>query len=239
MKRDCRKLEEKLAREREQANAALSNMSLSEKCVPFGFEPAIALHVDDDEYVESKWCLDSGCSKHMTFDKNDLADYREFKFPVDVRLADKRVVKAHGFGKLNMYLREESGRDVATSFSRVLFVPGLRKKLISIGQIVERDEVAVAVTFTKNLCVLTYQEKRFIFGNRVGHLYEMQCQAATCNFIEVNEDQLRANLVQFHQLHTPTVRFQGKYRNYREISSRGNGRHSNFEEEFHQNNILA
>ena len=146
MKRDCPKLEEKHAREREQANAAIANMSLAEDGDSY-FEAEIALHVDGENLVDDDWYLDSGSSKHMTFDKEDLVDYRCFKDPIDVKLADKTIVKAFGFGKVNIFLREVNGRNVPVSFEKVLYVPEIRKKLVSISQILDRGE---STNSTKN-----------------------------------------------------------------------------------------
>ena len=87
------------------------------------------MHVEEKE--DKQWCVDSGCSKHMTFDSQELEEYKEFRFPLDVRLADKRTVKARGFGKVKVYSREENGRDVPMNFEIVLFVPELKKKLLS------------------------------------------------------------------------------------------------------------
>ena len=75
IEKNCPKLEEMMASDQEQANAAFSDMCLDDRYSP-SFVPEIALHVDDQESMRSEWCLDSGCSKHITYDKDDLADYK-------------------------------------------------------------------------------------------------------------------------------------------------------------------
>ena len=89
-------------------------MSLSEKKFPFDFEPEFALHASDDRGSTeiNEWCIDSGCSRHMTHVSGDLCQFQKFKCPVDVKLADKRVVPAIGFGCMNTTLFEESGKEV-------------------------------------------------------------------------------------------------------------------------------
>ena len=58
------------------------------------------LHVQESK--DNNWCTNSGCSKNMTYELRDLVDYKKFKYPIDVQLADNTVVKAEGFGKLNL-----------------------------------------------------------------------------------------------------------------------------------------
>ena len=82
-------------------------------------------------------------------------------------------MKALGFGTVHIYLSEEKGRDVPIEIEKVLFVPQLQSRLISISQIAEKGG---EVTFKKKMCVLTYQQKHFVFGQRVGKLYQLACR---------------------------------------------------------------
>ena len=126
-----------------------------------------------EDTEDNQWCVDSGCSKHMTYDSRDLVEYKKFKFPLDVRLADKRIVKALGFGKVNIYLTEENGRNVPMRLEKVLFVPELKKRLLSISQVIERG---AEITFKERSCILQFQGRRFRFGERVGNLFELGIQ---------------------------------------------------------------
>ena len=176
-----------MERDQEQANVAFSDMRLDDEHST-SFAAEFALHVDDQESVRNEWCLDSGSSKHITYDKDDLVNYNKFRFPVDVRLADKRVVKAYGFGNTELHLQDENGRLIPVAFKRVLFVPELKKKLISISTITERGG---EVLFKKEVCILHYQEKRILFGRRVGNLFEMQYHQIVPDFVSRDTDQLK------------------------------------------------
>ena len=154
-----------------------------------GFFPEFALHTQEVVCEENQWIVDSGCSKHMSFVKSDFVNYKQFVMPLDIRLADKRLVKAVGFGSVQIYLSEEKVREVPIEIEKVLFVPELQKRLISISQIAGKGG---EVTFKKKICVLSYQKRTFLFGKRIGNLYELSCQhvvnfqkeSITCNKIE-------------------------------------------------------
>ena len=55
-------------------------------------------HVADIENHE--WIIDSGASKHMTFNRDVLRYYQEFETPEPVGLGDGRTVSALGTGKV-------------------------------------------------------------------------------------------------------------------------------------------
>ena len=44
------------------------------------------------------WIVDSGASRHMTFESNVLHDYKDFETPELVRLGDSHTVSAIGVG---------------------------------------------------------------------------------------------------------------------------------------------
>ena len=73
------------------------------------FVPEFALHTENSGSERKQWIVDSGCSKHMSHVKSDFSNYKDFKTPLDVHLADESVVKAVGFGTVRIYLSEEEG----------------------------------------------------------------------------------------------------------------------------------
>ena len=88
-----------------------------------------------------------------------------------MKLADKSVVRALGKGRINLYLQDENDRKVPVTFTEVLYVPNM-KRLISISQLVKPGSNA-EVTFKEKSVVLSINGRRFVFGNKVGKLYEM------------------------------------------------------------------
>ena len=57
----------------------------------------IALFTNGNEY-QSGWIIDSGATQHMTYERNNLSEYVEFKRPCRVNLGDNRVILAYGKG---------------------------------------------------------------------------------------------------------------------------------------------
>ena len=142
------------------------------------FFPEFALHVTvpDQEEEKPKWLLDSACSQHITGNRADLTNFKEFEKNDNslyryVKLADESVVCAKGVGNLNLYLTDEKNNQIPITFKNVLHVPNI-KRLISIGQLT-RPETGAEVTFKGSSAILRVNGRQFMFGNRVGKLYEM------------------------------------------------------------------
>lgn len=81
---------------------------------------------------ESEWILDSGATDHMTFDKSSFSELEFFEQPRKIRLGDSGSVQGLGVGTVELVAMNESGEKLVR-LERVLFVPGIRRKLISIG----------------------------------------------------------------------------------------------------------
>ena len=81
------------------------------------------------------------------------------------------MVCATGVGNLNLYLTDGKNNQIPITFKNVLHVPSI-KRLISIGQLT-RPETGAEVTFKGSSAILRVNGRQFMFGNRVGKLYEM------------------------------------------------------------------
>jgi len=57
--------------------------------------PALPVYTSR-EFGESNWIIDSGATQHMTFEKDCLSDYVEFKQPCVVNLGDNCSILAYG-----------------------------------------------------------------------------------------------------------------------------------------------
>ena len=135
---------------------------------------AASENCDDDS-----WWLDSGASQHMNYEKEELHDYKEFtdengkpvKKPVS--LADKSIVYGHGSGTVRMTIYDENGSHNIL-FNDVWYVPGIKKKLISIPVL---DAKGVEVTFSSGTCVFKKNGRRYVAGRKDGKLYKMNNSA--------------------------------------------------------------
>ena len=188
--KDCekRKLSEEKAKEREKQKEEEHTTFCRTERRSSDFHPEFVLHVDDHKTKQARWLLDSACSKHMTGEKGDLDDYKEFDKENDdesqcVTLADKSVVRAVGQGCLNIYLRDINGRKVPVTFKNVLYVPNF-ERLISVSQLTKRG---AEVVFKEKSVELRMGERCFEFGSKLGKLFKMNwCYYAHSNFEETN-----------------------------------------------------
>ena len=80
---------------------------------------------------KSDWIIDSGATQHMTFAKECLADYVEFKQPCVVNLGDNRSILAYGKGTYHV-TAELDGHVQPISLRDVLYLPELDKNLLSV-----------------------------------------------------------------------------------------------------------
>ena len=77
------------------------------------------------------WYIDSGATKHMTFEKDLIVDFYEYEQPSKIYLRDNRAIEAFGEGKVNLSCYDESNA-VELTLNKVLYVPNLSKKLLSV-----------------------------------------------------------------------------------------------------------
>ena len=79
------------------------------------------------------WYLDIGCLNHMTCHKDLLNDLDTSK-KTQIKLADNRALAAEGMG--NIVIKKKDGK--ATLIEDVLFIPGMKCNLMSLGQLIEK-----------------------------------------------------------------------------------------------------
>ncbi|GJV23948.1 retrovirus-related pol polyprotein from transposon TNT 1-94 [Tanacetum coccineum] len=105
------------------------------------------------------WCIDSGCSKHMTGNLKLLINF-VWKFLGTVRFGNDHVAAILGFGDLQW------GNILIT---RVYFVEGLGHNLFSVGQFCDSD---LEVAFRRNTCfVRNLEGVDLLKGNHTTNLY--------------------------------------------------------------------
>nr|GEY29407.1 integrase, catalytic region, zinc finger, CCHC-type, peptidase aspartic, catalytic [Tanacetum cinerariifolium]GEY45260.1 integrase, catalytic region, zinc finger, CCHC-type, peptidase aspartic, catalytic [Tanacetum cinerariifolium] len=105
------------------------------------------------------WCVDSGCSKHMTRNLQLLINFI-WKFLGTVRFGNDHVAVILGFSDLQW------GNILIT---RVYFVEGLGHNLFSVGQFCDSD---LEVAFRRNACfVRNLEGVNLLKGDRSTNLY--------------------------------------------------------------------
>ena len=141
------------------------------------FSVEFALQVSENETGIGDWWLDSGCSQHMTCFKGDFVNYQKLEIPIDVHLADKSVVPAIGQGDVRIVIFDND-REIPVGFRNVLFVPKLKKRLLSIS---EMTKSGAEVKFKGNICSLYVNQKNYVIGHKHGKLWKMN-NSETCCF---------------------------------------------------------
>ena len=74
------------------------------------------------------WLIDSGASKHMTGFKHSFAKLSEHESPHKLKLGDDNQYPIKGSGE--SFYKLDSGKSL--KMKNILFVPGLKKNLLSI-----------------------------------------------------------------------------------------------------------
>ena len=112
-----------------------------------------------EERCES-WIIDSGASRHMTFQKELLHDYREFKTPEPVGLGDGHTVEALGTGRVRIITEPHHRRRVPGWMTNVLYVPKLAGNLFSVRAAAQNRKV---ISFERKYCWIR-DEKNHLVG---------------------------------------------------------------------------
>ena len=130
-------------------------------------------HKTSSDNVERQdhWYIDSAATRHMTYDKSILMDFRlyseEEKLSSKIKLGNDYVIPAIGEGKVRLATsNNKNGQHLA--LERVAYVPQLRKNLLSVATMTENG---AEVRFDNKKCVVVKNNKHFDIGHKNGKLY--------------------------------------------------------------------
>jgi hypothetical protein len=82
------------------------------------------------------WLIDSGASRHMRGDCKNFSNMKEKETPHKVELGDKNSYRFKGIGQAT--IKMESSNSI--HLSNVLYVLGLKNKLVSISYLEEKGD---------------------------------------------------------------------------------------------------
>jgi hypothetical protein len=80
------------------------------------------------------WLVDSGASKHMTWYKETLLDFKTKSFVEQIEVGDDKCYKIEGVGSISFRLEFGARLHV----DEVLYVPGLKKNLLSVATLEDK-----------------------------------------------------------------------------------------------------
>ena len=86
-----------------------------------------------EQQPKDLWLLDSGCSNHMTSNKELLSSI-DSSISSDITLGNDHLVKVQGRGTVPILTRQNVKKDI----SNVYHVPDLKHNLLSVGQLIEK-----------------------------------------------------------------------------------------------------
>ena len=117
------------------------------------------------------WLIDSGASKHMTGFKQCFVKLSEHESPHKVKLGDDYQYPIKGSEESSYKL--DSGKSL--TMKEVLFVPGLKKNLLSISSL---DAKGMWVAFINGQIIMWPKEKTIddvvVIGEQEGGLYKLK-----------------------------------------------------------------
>ena len=125
-------------------------------------------HMADIENHE--WIIDSGASKHMTFNRDVLRYYQEFETPEPVGLGDGRTVSALGTGKVKFISYLPNNRKVVGWMDNVLYVPQLASNLFSVRATTTNGNT---VSFGSKCWIRNSKRSLVCTGSQAGKLYKL------------------------------------------------------------------
>lgn len=117
------------------------------------------------------WIIDSGASRHMTWDRAHLEDYRALDSPEMVRLGDNRTVEGEGIGNVRIRVVQENGSVQNVTLRDVLLVKQLAVNLVSVSA---TTNSGYTVSFSVDTCrILNKGGKPVCHGVKQGNLWKL------------------------------------------------------------------
>ena len=86
----------------------------------------------------SVWLLDSGCSNHMTRNKDLVANFDQ-SVKKELKLRTGKIVEVYGKGVVNILTKEGKPKII----SEVYYVPSLKHNLLSVGQLTQKGYIVI------------------------------------------------------------------------------------------------
>ena len=114
----------------------------------------------------NEWVLDSGCTKHMTFERSHFLDLQDHQGIVTI--ANRENLQVQGIGTVDVPIQGKK-----TQIRRVLYVPELGYSLLSVSQLADRD---MCFQFRRDKVVLTREGKQMATAERRGNAYVLCAQ---------------------------------------------------------------
>jgi len=151
IKRECRKWKAEQSKEQSTASVASG-------------QAFISTNEESKETKQNEWLADSGATHHMTHRREWLYDFEPIeKGQFGVRIGDNHVIDALGRGKIDV-IATINDKKVQHKLCNVLFVPDLRKNLLSIGAAADNN---IEARLSKTNIKLMFNNNAIAYGTRI------------------------------------------------------------------------
>ena len=107
---------------------------------------------------KTTWFLDSGCSNHMSGNR-ELFSTMDEKFRHSVKLGNDKKMKVVGKGSVKILLR-----NTTYTISDVFHIPELKNNLMSLGQLQEKN---ISIVIQKGICKIYHDERGLLIESKM------------------------------------------------------------------------
>jgi hypothetical protein len=119
---------------------------------------------------DDMWLIDIGASRHMTGDHRNFLSMKEKETPHKVELGDNNSYAVKGIGQATIKMESDN----SIHRSNVLYVPSLKKNLVSISCLEEKGD---RVAFVDGKFLVWSKDSKIenarVIGTREGRLYKI------------------------------------------------------------------
>lgn len=116
----------------------------------------------------SKWLVDSGATRHMTFERSDYYSYQELNETITIKFGGSETGTGVGVGSVKIRTSVD-GRFKVIKLHDVLHVPELRRKLISLSSASESG--AKGIIDADSITIYNNHDHKILVANREKNLY--------------------------------------------------------------------
>ncbi|KAL4352591.1 hypothetical protein GQ457_06G020380 [Hibiscus cannabinus] len=148
-------------------------------------ELALTTTMSDKIDYENDWIVDSGCSNHMTGDKEKLLNMSEYKGSrVVVTANNSKLPIAH----VGNTVVSPQNNDTEMPLQNVYHVPGMKKNLLSVAQLTSAGHIVIfGPQDVKVYNNLEIKDEPLMKGRRLESIYVMSAEAAYVDKTRRNE----------------------------------------------------
>jgi hypothetical protein len=155
-------------------DGSVQSESESDSQVTFVAHEATAMTA---ETQDEGWIIDSGASRHMTFQLVNIRNYKEFDTPELVGLGDGHTVNVLGTGSVKIISRLPNKKHVTGWLNNVLYIPKLEFNLFSVRESASNGNV---MSFGRKCWIRNRRKQLVSIGTPVGKLYKLECEVVPC-----------------------------------------------------------